>query len=206
MSPRSHRYPLAPALVLLAGATLLTACSTPESSGQTAVATESAASTQEAEAPTEAAGAALTLADVEARYAGCDAIGAVLGSALDGLEPSGDDMFGPDGVACTWQAPEGGDLSSAGIRVSIDPNGGADDLADDDTLALLDFERLPDAAVDAAGGIAYLAEGSGDLRSTATTVEVPGVTISVTHTALGADPTFVGDVAVGAMDQILGLS
>jgi len=51
---------------------------------------------------------------------------------------------------------------------------------------------VPDAGLEAAGGIANLGRAVGDLRSLTTVTNVPGVYVTLTQTKLGVDPDFGG--------------
>jgi hypothetical protein len=146
-----------------------------------------------------------TVADVASRYPSCDAIGALLGSALDGMEPDDASTFDTDSIQCAWLSTAGGSGDPGTVAVTVDPNSGAQDVTTPDVLATIGAEQVPDAGIESRGGIAYQMPGSGDLRITVTLVDVPGVSLSVTQGVLGADPTFVGPTAVAAMKQLLAI-
>jgi len=194
------------ALVVASGVLLLSACS----SGTTAAPQASdpvASSVTEGDAAQEPQGSPnLTVGDIVSRYPDCDAVGALLGSSLDGMEinPTSPGVA-DDSVACGWIPETIAGSTATTIGVAIDANAGADDVPDEGTLELIGAERIADTDIESQGGIAYMAVGSGDLRITVTSVVTPGVTLSITHGVLGADPTLVGPTAVTAMKQLLGL-
>jgi len=193
-------------LVPLIGCTLLalSGCSAPDpdpsgSSGNPAG--EPSASSDPV--PTESLG---SIAEVTSRYPDCQALGAVLGSAIDGLIPDEASTFESDMVACSWLSTNEGAGDLETVSVAIDPNQGAEDVATPDVLTMIGAEQIPDAVIESHGGIAYLMPGTGDLRISVTTVDIPGLSVAITHGVLGSDPSLVGPTAVEAIKQILALS
>lgn len=193
-------------VVPLIGCTLLalSACSTatsePSGSGGTTAG--------ETSAPTESAPAdpLASVTDVTSRYSDCEAIGTVLGSAIDGLIPDEASTFESDMVQCAWLSTDEGAGDLETVSVAIDPNQGADDVATPDVLTVIGAEQIPDAVIESHGGIAYFTSGTGDLRIAVTTVDIPGMSVSITHGVLGSDPSLVGPAAVDVIKQLLTVS
>jgi hypothetical protein len=181
---------------VLGTAVLALGACTPDGGDQPAVASAGAVDTStNTGAPSTSAstgGSAATVADVASRYPSCEAIGALLGSALDGMEPDDASTFDTGSIQCAWLSTASGSGDLGTVSVAVDPNGGAEDITAPDVLASIGAEQVPDAGIESQGGIAYLMPGSGDLRITVTLVDVPGVSLSITQGVLGADPTFVG--------------
>lgn len=130
-------------------------------------------------------------------------MGSTLGSAIDGLVVT-DGTVDADAVQCSWGSGIGDDVNA--VTLQIDPNGGAASVSPKDVIASLGFEDLADAAIEAHGGVAWQAAGTGDLRIYATMVEVPGVSVSFSSGALNEDPRLFGAPAVAAAKQLLGIA
>ncbi len=145
----------------------------------------------------------MALADVLARYPDCAAIGTVLGSAIDGLE-RGDESNEGGTVQCNWMSTGGDDVNTVGITVTT--NNGAVDVPKKEDIAAIGSEYVADAAVEARGGIAYGTKTTGDLRIYGTLVDVPGVGVSISSSALNVDPRIFGAPAVAATKQLLGIA
>ncbi|KXC05524.1 hypothetical protein [Microbacterium hominis] len=145
----------------------------------------------------------MALADVLGRYPDCAAMGSLLGSALDGLEPNGADNDGQT-VQCDWISAIGDDVNNVSITVTT--NNGAVDVAAKDDIAAIGSEYVADAALEARGGIAWLTKNTGDLRIFVTNVDVPGLAVAITSGALNQDPRISGGPAVAAAKQLLGIA
>lgn len=143
------------------------------------------------------------LADVLARYPDCGAMGSLLRSAIDGLELNNESN--EDGtVQCDWMSTTGDYVNTVSIAVST--NNGAVDVPKKEDIAAIGSEYLPDAAVEARGGIAYGTKNAGDLRIFGVLVDIPGVGVAITSGALNEDPRIFGAPAVAVAKQLLGIA
>lgn len=190
------------ALALGCGAALLASCAAaapadgdPDSSP--APANEQAGTGGESSGP-----GSFTVDGVLSRFPSCEAIGAVVAAQIAGLELS-DETIEDGSIACSWISPIGADAVTFGVNV--DPNNGAVDVPTADTIELSGLEYVPDAGLEAAGGIADLQRTTGDLRGVTTITNVPGVYVSIAQLKLGVDADFGGAVAVAAAKQLLGI-
>lgn len=145
----------------------------------------------------------MALADVLARYPDCAAMGSLLGSAIDGLELNNESNEGGT-VQCDWMSTTGDYVNT--VSVSVTSNNGAVDVPKKEDIAAIGSEYLPDAAVEARGGIAYGTKNTGDLRIFGVLVDVPGIGVAVTSGALNEDPRLFGAPAVAVAKQLLGIS
>lgn len=148
-------------------------------------------------------GGEYTVADVVARYPSCAAIGALVSAQIEGMELV-DDAVDSESVRCMWKSPTNADVI-ASFGATVDANMGADDVPTKDIIELSGLEYVPDAGLEAAGGIANLGRAVGDLRSLTTVTNVPGVYVTLTQTKLGVDPDFGGTPAVAVAKQLLGI-
>lgn len=144
----------------------------------------------------------MALADVLARYPDCAAMGSLLGSAIDGLELNNESNEGGT-VQCDWMSTTGDYVNT--VSVSVTSNNGAVDVPKKEDIAAIGSEYLPDAAVEARGGIAYGTKNTGDLRIFGVLVDVPGIGVAVTSGALNEDPRLFGAPAVAVAKQLLGI-
>lgn len=143
------------------------------------------------------------MADVVARYPSCAAVGALVSAQIEGMEII-DDVVDSESVDCLWKSPTNADVIAT-FGVTVDANMGADDVPTKEIIELSGLEYVPDAGLEAAGGIANLGRAVGDLRSLTTVTNVPGVYVTFTQTLLGVDPDFGGTPAVAAAKQLLGI-
>lgn len=137
----------------------------------------------------------------------CDDVAVAVADYIDGLVPRDDNESDDYGALCGWEAPEGttdlAAIRSVEVLVSFESSDGLS--ADDLTAAGL--TPLPDAAIDAAGGIAYTT--SVDATAAAvivTTVAMPEVEVVVTGGQWAGYPALDGPAAIGVARSILGLS
>lgn len=144
----------------------------------------------------------MALAEVLARYPDCTAMGSLLGSAIDGLELNNESNEG-GAVQCDWMSTTGDYVNT--VSVSVTSNNGAVDVPKKEDIAAIGSEYLPDAAVEARGGIAYGTKNTGDLRIFGVLVDVPGIGVAVTSGALNEDPRLFGAPAVAVAKQLLGI-
>lgn len=144
----------------------------------------------------------MALADVLARYPDCAAMGSLLGSAIDGLELNKESNEGGT-VQCDWMSTTGDYVNT--VSVSVTSNNGAVDVPKKEDIAAIGSEYLPDAAVEARGGIAYGTKNTGDLRIFGVLVDVPGIGVAITSGALNEDPRLFGAPAVAVAKQLLGI-
>lgn len=107
-------------------------------------------------------------------------------------------------MQCAWLSPIGAPAQSFGVDITCDD--GAVDVPDKATVELAQQQYVPDAVLEAAGGIAVLGQQVGDLRGPVTTVHVPRVTVSTTQLELGADSDVGGPPSVAAAEQLLGIA
>lgn len=196
--------PLTRSLAVLAlgcGAALLASCAAAAPAGE-----EPAAGTEQSPEPAAGgsqAGGEYTVADVVARYPSCAAIGAVVAAQIDGMEIV-DEVVDSESVDCSWKSPTGADVIAT-FGVTVDANSGAGDVPTTDVIEMSGLEYVPDAGLEAAGGMADLGRTVGDLRGLTTVTNVPGVYVTLTQMKLGVDPDFGGAPAVAAAKQILGI-
>jgi hypothetical protein len=147
-----------------------------------------------------------TVSDVLARHPNCDSVGKALGSALEGMKlDSTAATAEADGIACSWIPASPGGNPATAVQVAIDPNGGAQDVTTPDDLKIIKAQQISDSSVESRGGIAYVVAGQGDLKIDVTTVDVPGITASITHGIVGAAPTLTGAAAVTVLKELLGI-
>lgn len=151
----------------------------------------------------QSGGGEYTVADVVARYPSCAAIGALVSAQIEGMEIV-DDVVDSESVDCLWKSPTNADVI-ASFGATVDANTGANDVPTKDIIELSGLEYVPDAGLEAAGGIANVGRAVGDLRSLTTVTNVPGVYVTLTQTKLGVDPDFGGTPAVDAAKQLLGI-
>ncbi len=145
----------------------------------------------------------MALADVLARYPDCAAMDSLLGSAIDGLELNNESNEGGT-VQCDWMSTTGDYVNT--VSVSVTSNNGAVDVPKKEDIAAIGSEYLPDAAVEARGGIAYGTKNTGDLRIFGVLVDVPGIGVAITSGALNEDPRLFGAPAVAVAKQLLGIA
>ncbi|MFS0712819.1 hypothetical protein ABC195_02970 [Microbacterium sp. 2P01SA-2] len=136
----------------------------------------------------------------------CAAVEAVVAPYIDGLvarEDNGSDEYG---TLCGWEAPEGtidlDDIRSVEVSISPDP---APPLSAAD-LETVGFTPIPDAAVEAAGGIAYTSGLTVPVAAViVTTVTLPDVEVIVTGGQWADQPALDGPAAVDVAARLLGL-
>lgn len=191
-------------LALGCGAALLASCTAAAPAPAEGDPDSSAAPASEEPSSPQGAGGggSFTVDGVLSRFPSCEAIGAVVSAQIAGLEVS-DDTIEDGSVSCYWGSPVGAEPVVFGV--TVDPNNGVGDVPDTDTIALSGLEYVPDAGLEAAGGIASLLRAVGDRASLTTTTTVPGVYISFSQVKAGADPDFGGTAAVAAAKQLLGI-
>ncbi|MDQ1205452.1 hypothetical protein [Microbacterium sp. SORGH_AS_0862] len=192
------------ALALGCGAALLASCAAAAPApAEQEPDTGSGPSPEPAAGGSPAGGGEYTVADVVARYPSCAAVGALVSAQIEGMEII-DDVVDSESVDCLWKSPTNADVIAT-FGVTVDANMGADDVPTKEIIELSGLEYVPDAGLEAAGGIANLGRAVGDLRSLTTVTNVPGVYVTFTQTLLGVDPDFGGTPAVAAAKQLLGI-
>lgn len=192
------------ALALGCGAALFASCAAAAPAPAESDPDSSAAPASEEPSSPQGAGGggSFTVDGVLSRFPSCEAIGAVVSAQIAGLELAQETI--EDGSAeCYWKSPIGAEAVTFGVNV--DPNNGADDVPTVDTMELAGLEYVPDAGLEAAGGMADLGRTVGDLRGLTTVANVPGVYVTFTQMKLGVDPDFGGTPAVAAAKQLLGI-
>ncbi|UIN30881.1 hypothetical protein [Microbacterium binotii] len=191
------------ALALGCGAALLASCAAAAPAPAESEPAAGDGQPSEPAAGSSQGGGEYTVADVVARYPSCAAIGALVSAQIEGMELV-DDAVDSESVRCMWKSPTNADVI-ASFGATVDANMGADDVPTKDIIELSGLEYVPDAGLEAAGGIANLGRAVGDLRSLTTVTNVPGVYVTLTQTKLGVDPDFGGTPAVAVAKQLLGI-
>lgn len=191
------------ALALGCGAALLASCAAAAPAPAGSEPAAGGGQSPEPAAGGSQGGGAYTVADVVERYPSCAAIGALVSAQIEGMELV-DDAVDSESVRCMWKSPTNADVI-ASFGATVDANTGAGDVPTKDIIELSGLEYVPDAGLEAAGGIANLGRAVGDLRSLTTVTNVPGVYVTLTQTKLGVDPDFGGTPAVAVAKQLLGI-
>ncbi|WP_458133439.1 hypothetical protein [Microbacterium arborescens] len=190
-------------LVLVFAAAALTAGCTPAAEG-TGAGTDG--STPAANAPSAPSAAPEDEGTRAFASPDCTAVEAVVAPYIDGLvarEDNGSDEYG---TLCGWEAPEGtidlDDIRSVEVSISPDP---APPLSAAE-LETIGFTPIPDADVEAAGGIAYTAGTTVAVAGViVTTVALPDVEVIVTGGQWADRPALDGPAAVDVAARLLGL-
>jgi hypothetical protein len=197
------------AVFLVCGLLMLAGCAgDAKDETTTAGASSTASETPSEQVSTKAPqGGSVGVGDIVSRYSDCESAGQVLGSALDGMRLEASSTFGGDAIACSWiPATSGAGTAHAALRLSADPNQGADDVPTQEILDTIGAAKVPDAEVEAAGGMAMMTQSKGSLQITVTALALPGISVQLTDGAIGQEPSLVGPAAVGAMKKLIGLS
>lgn len=144
------------------------------------------------------------VAAVRARFADCAAIGATLAPYVTGLVASPSARFDPSGVYCTWaNTATTGSAGSRAVEVLVEPGNGVVATASAATTGLA---MIPDARIESLGGLAYsMSVSTAGTAYTATKVELPQVSVSMTVGGRGEQPALSGPAAVQAAKTLLGL-
>lgn len=195
------------ALLPLVAAITLVACTPAQTAvdGIEAAAREAAAGADAGDAP-ETADTEMTA--VFDRITGCDDVAAHVAPFIEGLKLHEDSIVDEWGVYCTWESPEGiTDLSQiASVEVMIEPTGTTELAADADDLERGGLLIIPDAAIERAGGVAYTMDVQTSVAAAATTsVDVPGVELTVTGGQWGDLPALDADAAIEVAKSLLSL-
>lgn len=144
------------------------------------------------------------VAAVRARFADCEAIGATVTPYVAGLVSTPSDRFDPSRVYCTWGSPGSSDAGgSRGVEILIEPGNGVVATASAATTGL---EMIPDEQIESLGGLAYsMSVSTAGTAFSATKVELPQVSVSITVGGSGAQSTPSGPAAVEITKKLLGL-
>lgn len=136
----------------------------------------------------------------------CAAVEAAVTPYIEGLVPRDDNGADEYGTLCGWESPEGtidlDDIRSVEVSISPDP---APPLSAAE-LEAVGLIPIPDAAVEAAGGIAYTAGMTVPVAGViVTTVTLPDVELTVTGGQWADRPALDGPAAVDVAARLLGL-
>lgn len=142
------------------------------------------------------------LVTVVQRFPNCDAIGDTLAAYTEGLAPAPGNVVSSQRVHCAWGVE--GEAPPSGIdtvEVVIKP-----DTVTSATAAKTGLVTIPDAEVEAAGGFAHsMPINMTGTAVTATGVELPQASVSITVGGRDAESVLDGPGAVAVAKQILGL-
>jgi hypothetical protein len=143
------------------------------------------------------------VAAVRARFADCEAIGSTVTPYVAGLVSTPSDRFDPSRVYCTWGSPGSSDAGgSRGVEILIEPGNGVVATASAATTGL---EMIPDEQIESLGGLAYsMSVSTAGTAFSATKVELPQVSVSITVGGSGAQSTPSGPAAVEITKKLLG--
>ncbi|OII40170.1 hypothetical protein BIU99_05880 [Plantibacter sp. MMLR14_011] len=135
----------------------------------------------------------------------CAAVEAAVAPYIEGLVAREDNGADEYGTLCGWEAPEGtidaADIRSVEVVVSPEPS----EALSVDELAAAGLTPIPDATIEAAGGIAYSATvETGVAAVIVTTVVLPDTEVSVTGGQWAGHPSLDGPAAVAVVKALMG--
>lgn len=199
------RYAVASAT--LAGALLLGACSSgDDASSDTASDADSAASdttTFDADTVGEPTGLG---SDILARFDSCDDVAPAVAPYIEGLSLRSSSGVDEYSVYCAWEAPDSAtnldEIRS--VEIVLAPGSGNVPAASD--LETGGLELLPDADIEAAGGIAYtMGEAVSVAAVSVTQIQLPDVEVSITGGQWGDYPSLDAPTSVTVAKELLDL-
>ena len=198
----------AAASAALAGALLLGACSSGDdaSSSTTASDADSAAfdtTTFDADALGEPTGLG---SDILARFDSCDDVAPAVAPYIEGLSLRSSSGVDEYSVYCAWETPETAtnldEIRS--VEIVLAPGSGNVPSASD--LETGGLELLPDADIEAAGGVAYtMGEAVSVAAVSVTQIQLPDVEVSITGGQWGDYPSLDAATSVTVAKELLEL-
>ncbi|MGU3583233.1 hypothetical protein ACLBYD_08580 [Rhodococcus sp. C26F] len=199
------RYAVASAT--LADALLLGACSSgDDASSDTASDADSAASdttTFDADTVGEPTGLG---SDILARFDSCDDVAPAVAPYIEGLSLRSSSGVDEYSVYCAWETPDSAtnldEIRS--VEIVLAPGSGNVPAASD--LETGGLELLPDADIEAAGGIAYtMGEAVSVAAVSVTQIQLPDVEVSITGGQWGDYPSLDAPTSVTVAKELLDL-
>lgn len=199
------RYAVASAT--LAGALLLGACSSgDDASSDTASDADSAASDTtifDADTGGEPTGLG---SDILARFDSCDDVAPAVAPYIEGLSLRSSSGVDEYSVYCAWETPDSAtnldEIRS--VEIVLAPGSGNVPAASD--LETGGLELLPDADIEAAGGIAYtMGEAVSVAAVSVTQIQLPDVEVSITGGQWGDYPSLDAPTSVTVAKELLDL-
>lgn len=198
------RYAVASAT--LAGALLLAACSSgDDASSDTASDADSAASDTTFDADTVGEPTGLG-SDILARFDSCDDVAPAVAPYIEGLSLRSSSGVDEYSVYCAWETRDSAtnldEIRS--VEIVLAPGSGNVPAAGD--LETGGLELLPDADIEAAGGIAYtMGEAVSVAAVSVTQIQLPEVEVSITGGQWGDYPSLDAPTSVTVAKELLDL-
>ncbi|MGX7725200.1 hypothetical protein [Rhodococcus sp. 5G237] len=198
------RYAVASAT--LAGALLLGACSSgDDASSDTASDADSAASDTTFDADTVGEPTGLG-SDILARFDSCDDVAPAVAPYIEGLSLRSSSGVDEYSVYCAWETPDSATSLDEirSVEIVLAPGSGNVPAASD--LETGGLELLPDADIEAAGGIAYtMGEAVSVAAVSVTQIQLPEVEVSITGGQWGDYPSLDAPTSVTVAKELLDL-
>lgn len=142
------------------------------------------------------------LVNVAREFPDCEAIGGALAPYTEGLVPAESNVVSSQRVHCTWDVE--GEVPPSGIttvEVVIEP-----ETVTSATAAKTGLVTLPDPQIEAAGGFAHsMPINMAGTAVTATGVELPQASVSITVGGRDTEAVLDGPGAVAVAKRLLGI-